>query len=66
MALTLAVLGVPEEAIVDDYARSEAAYRELADRDAMVGALSQVSLHGVGVAGLLKLCQQNGAKNAYM
>lgn len=43
MALTLAVLGVPDEAIVDDYALSEAAYKELADRNAMVGALAQVS-----------------------
>lgn len=42
VALTLAVLGVPDEAIVDDYAKSDAAYKELADRDAMVGALSQV------------------------
>lgn len=44
MALTLSVLGVPEDAIVDDYAMSDAAYKELADRDAMVGALAQVSL----------------------
>ncbi|CAM9714067.1 unnamed protein product, partial [Hapterophycus canaliculatus] len=44
VALTLAVLGVPDEAIVDDYAKSELAYRELADRDAMVGALSQEDL----------------------
>lgn len=43
MALTLAVLGMPDEAIVDDYALSEAAYKELADRNAMVGALAQVS-----------------------
>lgn len=43
MALALAALGVPDEAIVDDYARSDAAYRELGDRDAMVGALAQVS-----------------------
>lgn len=42
VALTLAVLGVSDEAIVDDYAKSDAAYKELADRDAMVGALSQV------------------------
>lgn len=42
VALTLAVLGVPDDAIVDDYAKSDAAYKELADRDAMVGALSQV------------------------
>eukprot|EP00903_Cladosiphon_okamuranus_P008461 g8129.t1 len=44
VALTLAVLGVPDEAIVDDYAKSDAAYKELADRDAMVGALSQQDL----------------------
>ncbi|CAN0013237.1 unnamed protein product [Laminaria digitata] len=44
MALTLAVLGVPDEAIVDDYALSEAAYKELADRNAMVGALAQEDL----------------------
>lgn len=43
MALALAALGVPDEAIVDDYARSDAAYRELGDRDAMVGALAQVA-----------------------
>lgn len=42
MALTLAALGVPDEAIVDDYAQSDAAYRELDDDDAMVGALAQV------------------------
>lgn len=42
VALTLAVLGVPDQAIVDDYAKSDAAYKELGDRDAMVGALAQV------------------------
>ena len=41
--MTLAALGVPDEAIVDDYALSEAAYKELGDRNAMVGALAQVS-----------------------
>ncbi|CAM9557151.1 unnamed protein product [Sphacelaria rigidula] len=44
MALTLAALGVPDEAIVDDYAQSDAAYRELDDDDAMVGALAQEDL----------------------
>lgn len=42
MALTLSVLGVPESAIVDDYAKSGAAYKQLDDEDAMVGALAQV------------------------
>lgn len=42
MALTLAVLGVPDSAIVDDYAESDSAYRDLNDRQAMVGALAQV------------------------
>lgn len=45
MALTLSVLGVPESAIVDDYAKSGAAYKQLDDKDAMVGALAQVC-HG--------------------
>ncbi|CAN0145223.1 unnamed protein product [Ectocarpus sp. 13 AM-2016] len=44
IALTLAVLGVPDEAIVDDYAKSDSAYKQLADRDAMVGALAQQDL----------------------
>ncbi|CAM9730061.1 unnamed protein product [Ectocarpus fasciculatus] len=44
IALTLAVLGVPDEAIVDDYAKSDTAYKQLADRDAMVGALAQQEL----------------------
>ena len=34
---------MPDEAIVDDYARSESAYKELGDQDAMVGALAQVN-----------------------
>lgn len=44
MALTLAVLGVPDKAIVDDYAESDAAYQDLDDDDAMVGALAQVNM----------------------
>ncbi|CAM9735002.1 unnamed protein product [Ascophyllum nodosum] len=44
IALVLATLGVPDEAIVDDYARSESAYKELGDQDAMVGALAQEDL----------------------
>lgn len=49
MALTLAVLGVPDSAIVDDYAESDAAYKDLDDRDAMVGALAQASISNVPV-----------------
>ncbi|CAM9440390.1 unnamed protein product [Discosporangium mesarthrocarpum] len=41
MALSLACLGVSDEAILDDYVLSDSAYQELGDKDAMVGALAQ-------------------------
>lgn len=49
MALALGALGVPDEAIVDDYAQSEDAYKAMGDRTAMVGALAQVSVVSVSL-----------------
>ena len=42
--LTLAALGVDDEAIVADYVKSDNAYRDLNDKKAMVGALEQHNL----------------------
>lgn len=53
-ALTLSVLGVPESAIVDDYAISDAAYKQLDDEDAMVGALAQVCSASLGLSWFLR------------
>jgi hypothetical protein len=35
------MLGVDDEAIVSDYVLSDSVYRDLGDKDAMVGALRQ-------------------------
>lgn len=43
-AIILSVLGVPDEAIVEDYSLSANVYAEMNDHKAMVGALSQRNL----------------------
>ena len=43
-AIILSLLGVPDEAIVQDYSLSANVYAEMNDHKAMVGALSQRSL----------------------
>jgi protein tyrosine/serine phosphatase len=44
IALALLCLGIPEQAILDDYTLSDDAYAQLEDKAAMVGALQQHDL----------------------
>jgi protein-tyrosine phosphatase len=44
IALALLCLGIPEQAILDDYTLSDDAYAQLEDKAAMVGALEQHDL----------------------
>ncbi len=52
--LVLSSLGVDDEAILEDYVISDSVYRDLGDKDAMVGALRQEQVrrvHGDAGAG---------------